>query len=271
MAMDFLGLQDKTIVIFGVANRRSVAYAITRILSEAGANLVHVLRDEQTLAGARRLLGDAPALVCNVEEQDAVDALPDALAAHCTAIDGVVHSIAFANYSDGFCAFHQTQKADFLQAMDISCYSLVNIVSTLKPMLAQDAAIVTISISTTRMAAENYGYMGPVKAALDSCVVFLAKSLSADTRVRVNAVGASLLKTSASAGIPGYIDSYLYAEQVIPRKAHLDTAEAANVAAFLLSPRASGINAQTVVVDAGMSINYFDRDVIRRVVGGDAR
>ena len=115
------------------------------------------------------------------------------------------------------------------------------------------------------MAAENYGYMAPVKAALDSCVVFLAKSLSADTRIRVNAVGAGLLKTSASAGIPGYIDAYLFAEQVIPRKRALGTDEVADTAAFLLSPRASGINAQTVIVDAGMSINYFDRAVVRKV------
>jgi len=173
--------------------------------------------------------------------------------------------VAFANYSDGFGAFHETQKQDFLQAMDVSCFSLVSIVRELKPLLDEDASIVTMSISTTKMAAENYGYMAPIKAALDSSVVFLAKSLSSDTRVRVNAVGASLLKTSASAGIPGYIDSYLYAEQVIPRKQALTTAEAANTAVFLLSRRSSGINAQTLVVDAGMSINYFDRDVVNRV------
>ena len=77
------------------------------------------------------------------------------------------------------------------------------------------------------------------------------------------------MKTSASAGIPGYVDSYLYAEQVIPRKAALATEEVANLAAFLLSPRSSGINAQRIVVDAGMSINYFDRDLIRRALRPD--
>ena len=97
-------------------------------------------------------------------------------------------------------------------------------------------------------------------------LAFLAKSFSRFSRVRFNAVAPSLLKTSASAGIPGYVDSYLYAEQVIPRKQAVQTQEAANVAVFLLSPRSSGINAQSVVVDAGMSINYFDSQIIAKVM-----
>jgi enoyl-[acyl-carrier protein] reductase I len=101
---------------------------------------------------------------------------------------------------------------------------------------------------------------------LNSSLAFLTKSFSRFSNVRFNAVAASLLKTSASAGIPGYVDAYLYAEQVIPRKQALATEEVADVAAFLLSPRSSGISAQAIVVDAGMSINYFDADVVRRVV-----
>jgi enoyl-[acyl-carrier protein] reductase I len=114
------------------------------------------------------------------------------------------------------------------------------------------------------MAAESYGYMGPVKAALDSAVAFLAKSFAAGAQVRFNAVMAGLLKTSASAGIPGYLDSYLYAEQATLRKRALATQEVADTTLFLLSPRSSGINARGVVVDAGMGVNYFDRDLVRR-------
>jgi enoyl-[acyl-carrier protein] reductase I len=110
--------------------------------------------------------------------------------------------------------------------------------------------------------------MAPIKAALDSSLAFLTKSFSNFSQIRFNAVSPSLLKTSASAGIPGYIDSYLYAEQVIPRKSALTTSEAANVAAFLLSPRSSGIVSQSVVVDAGMSINYFDAEIVKRTSGG---
>jgi len=126
--------------------------------------------------------------------------------------------------------------------------------------------VVTLSISTTQMASESYGYMAPVKAALDSSLVFLAKSFSRFSRVRFNAVAPGLLKTSASAGIPGYVEAYLYAEEATLRKKAVETEEAANVAAFLLSPRSSGINGQRIVVDAGMSVNYFDRELVRRAM-----
>ena len=153
-----------------------------------------------------------------------------------------------------------------MQAVDISCYSLIALSNALKDLLDPDASVVTISISTTRMASENYGYMAPIKAALDSSLVFLAKSFSNFSRVRFNAVAPGLLKTSASAGIPGYVDSYLFAEQVIPRKQAVQTQEVADVAAFLLSPRSSGINAQTIVIDAGMSINYFDKQIVQKAM-----
>jgi enoyl-[acyl-carrier protein] reductase I len=186
------------------------------------------------------------------------------LALDSTPIAGLCHSIAFADYSEGMKPFHETTRRQFLQAIDISCFSLIAISNALKPLLAPDASVITISISTTRMASESYGFMAPVKAALDSSLAFLAKSFSSFSRVRFNAVGAGLLKTSASAGIPGYVDAYLFAERAIPRKQGLTTQEVANVAAFLLSPRSSGINAQTLIVDAGMSINYFDREIIAR-------
>jgi enoyl-[acyl-carrier protein] reductase I len=180
----------------------------------------------------------------------------------------LVHSIAFADYEESVKPFHETPKRDFLRAFDISCYSLVAVSNALKERFARDASVVTISISTTRMASENYGYMAPVKAALDSSLAFLAKSFSRFSQVRFNAVAPGLLKTSASAGIPGYVDSYLYAEQATLRKQAVQTEEVANVAAFLLSPRSSGINTQRIVVDAGMSTNYFDAELIRSALAG---
>ena len=117
------------------------------------------------------------------------------------------------------------------------------------------------------MASESYGFMAPVKAALDSSLAFLTKSFSRFSTVRFNAVGAGLLKTSASAGIPGYVDAYLFAEKAIPRGEGLTTQEVANAAAFLISPRSSGIQSQTIIVDAAMSTNYFDNDIITQVAG----
>src|SRR6185437_5941485 len=141
------------------------------------------------------------------------------------------------------------------------------ICQALEKLIEPDASVVTISISTTRMASENYGFMAPVKAALDSSLVFLAKSFSQFSQVRFNAVAPGLLKTSASAGIPGYVDAYLYAEQATLRKQAVRTEEVADVAAFLLSPRSAGINAQRIVVDAGMSTNYFDAELIKAALG----
>lgn len=262
---DFLKLSGKPILIFGVANRKSVAFHIGQTLAEAGAVPVYVVRSEARRVSVSKLVGAAPVFVCDVEQQDQIDRLRNAVGEQFPVIHGIVHSIAFADYSAGWLPFHQTPRAAFLQAVDISCYSLIALSNAFQSHLdPAQGSVVTISISTTRMAAENYGYMAPVKAALDSAVCFLAKSFSKFSRVRFNSVCPGLLKTSASAGIPGYVDSYLYAEQATLRKEAVQTQEAADVAAFLLSPRSSGINAQGLVVDAGMSINYFDDDLIHR-------
>jgi enoyl-[acyl-carrier protein] reductase I len=268
---DFLGLANKTVLVLGVANKKSVAFHVGQTLEQAGAKVVYVVRNEARRQSAAKLLGEAEIYVCDVEFEDQISRLRDDLSAKGHRFAGLLHSIAFADYADGMKPFHETPKRAFLRAMDISCYSLMAVSSALKDLLEPDASVVTVSISTTRMASENYGYMAPIKAALDSSLAFLTKSFSRFSKVRFNAVAPSLLKTSASAGIPGYIDSYLYAEQVIPRKEAVETQEAANVAVFLLSPRSNGICAQSVVVDAGMSINYFDADVVRRFMsGGDA-
>jgi enoyl-[acyl-carrier protein] reductase I len=105
--------------------------------------------------------------------------------------------------------------------------------------------------------------MGPIKAALDSCARFLAKSFSSDTEVRFNVIGAGPLKTSASAGIPGYLESYLFAEKLTFRRRNLSTQEVADTALFLLSNRSSGINGASLVVDAGLGSNFFDKEIVR--------
>jgi enoyl-[acyl-carrier protein] reductase I len=263
---DFLQLQDKTVVVMGAANRKSVAWLTGCTLEDAGARVVHVVRDEDRRAEVTGLLRkrghESPSVLgCDVEKQPEIDALAEQLADRAP-LHGFVHSIAFANYSRGFKPFHETPREDFLQAVNISAFSLVALSNALKPHLAEGASVATIGISTTRMAAENYGYMAPIKAALHSSVVFLAKSF--EGRVRFNAVCPGLLKTSASAGIPGYLDSYLYAEQATLRKQALTTQEVANTVAFLISPRSSGINAQEVVLDAGMGVNYFDKEIVHK-------
>ena len=260
---DFLRLEGRTIVVFGVANRKSVAYHCGKVLEEAGARVVHIVRSDKRREELTGLLGDE-IYVCDVEQQEQIDRVRDEIAANHPQIHGLLHSLAFANYGDGgLKPFHETGREDFLQAVNISAFSLIALADAFKDRFTEDAAVVTVGISTTRMAAENYGYMAPIKAALESAVVFLAKSFAA-RGVRFNAVCPGLLKTSASAGIPGYIDSYLFAEMATLRKRGVQTEEVANAAAFLLSPRSSGINAQRLILDAGMSANYFDAEIVRR-------
>lgn len=265
---NLFGLAGKKVVVAGVANKRSVGFAIGRALVEAGCEPIYVVRTDarrDELIGRLPRLAeqDAPAVhVCDVEDAERIEAVAREIGEAHGEVAGLVHSIAFANYETGMRPFHETDRANFLQAMQISAFSLVELSRALKPYFANDASVVTISISTTRMASENYGYMAPVKAALDSSIAFLAKSFSKDCDVRFNAVRAGLLKTSSSAGIPGYLDSYLFAEMSILRGRALETREVADTALFLLSPRSSGINGQGIVVDAGMELNYFDAQIV---------
>ncbi len=261
--MDYLKLSGKNFLVTGVANRKSVAWHTAKLLEEAGATVIYSVRSEQRKESLAKLLAGKPVYICDVERQEEIDRLREEVGADYEVLHGLVHSIAFADYSGGWLPFHETPRAAFLQSVDISCYSLIALANAFKPMWDADASIVTVSISTTRMAAENYGFMAPVKAALDSTVCFLAKSFSKFSRVRFNAVCPGLLKTSASAGIPGYVDSYLHAEKATLRKAAVQTEEVADAIAFLLSPRSSGINSQGLVIDAGMGTNYFDESLVR--------
>lgn len=261
---DFLKLSGKTFVVFGVANRKSVGWLIGKTLEDEGALVVYSVRSEARRKSLDTLLAGRPVFICDVEHEGAVAQLArDIAAAGHTQIHGLVHSIAFANYSEGFKAFHETTRADFLQATAVSAFSLVEIANAFKSVLMKNASVVTIGISSLVVTPDNYGYMGPIKAALESATRFLAKSFSADSEVRFNVVGSGPLKTSASAGIPGYAESYLYAEKLTFRKRNLATQEVADVAVFLLSERSSGVNGTTLVVDAGLGSNYFDKEIIR--------
>jgi len=260
---DFLSLSGRTILVMGVANKKSVAHRIAMMLESAGAKVIYAVRSESRRDSLAKLLADRQMIVCDVEHQDQIESLAKSLTDDGVKLHGIVHSIAFADYSEGIKPFHETDRAAFLQAVNISAFSLTAVCNSLKDLLTPDASVVTIGISTTRMASESYGYMAPIKAALESSLAFLTKSFSRFSEVRFNAVCAGLLKTSASAGIPGYVDSYLYAERIIPRKRAVETEEVAATAVFLLSPRSSGITAQQIIVDAGMAINYFDADVIK--------
>jgi len=260
--MDFLDIAGKTFLVFGVANKKSIAFSVGRILSQANANVIYSVRSKERRESVSEILSGSDIFVCDVEHEQEIRRLAEGISRKYPKLHGIAHSIAFANYEEGLKPFHETKRKDFLQSMDISCYSLIAIANEFKDLLDEKASVVTISISTTKMAAEPYGFMAPVKAALDSTICFLAKSFSSFSQIRFNSVNAGPLKTSASAGIPGFVNYYLYTEKLTLRRRILTAQEVANTAAFLLSDRSSGINAQGIIVDCGMSVNYFEKDII---------
>ena len=216
---DFLQLQGKSIFVLGIANKKSVGWHTAQVLKQAGAKVIYGVRSQERKETIKKLVGDDPVVICDVEYPEQITQAAEEIKSITEVLHGFVHSIAFADYSGGWLPFQETPRAAFLRSVDISCYSLIALSQALKPMLEPETgSVVAISISTTRMAAENYGYMAPIKAALDSSICFLAKSFSKSSKIRFNAVSPGLLKTSSSAGIPGYVDSYLYAEKATLRK-----------------------------------------------------
>lgn len=260
--MDFLKIKDQTFFITGVANKKSVAYFSAKVLEEAGAKLIFSVQREEQFSKVEKLFPDSECFLMDVEREETIDQVAEALEKKGVKLSGLLHSIAFANLMEPK-PFHETPWQDWAQADRISCFSLTQICGKFKDLFLEDAAVVTISISDTL--ATSYGYMGPIKAALNASVAYLAKSFSEFSRVRFNAVWAGPLKTSASAGIPGYIDNYIFAEQLTMRKQALKTTEVADTVAFLLSPRSSGINGTGIRVDAGLRANGFDQAVVKTV------
>ena len=158
--VDFLQLQDKAVLVFGVANKKSVAYRSALVLEQAGARVIYAVRSAQRRESLAKLLEGKPVFVCDVEREAEIEQLRDAVRAECGQLDGIVHSIAFGDYTEGMKPFHETSKQQFLRAVDISCYSLVAIARVFQETLAPTGSVVTISISTTRMASESYGFHG---------------------------------------------------------------------------------------------------------------
>lgn len=259
--MSFLNLNNKKFFIFGVSNKKSVAWYIAKTLEAEGAQVIYSVHSKSRKESLAKLLEGKSVYVCDVEDPEQIEPLAKEVGGEFGQLDGIVHSIAFANYSEGVKPFHETKRKDFLQATAISSFSVVEIANAFKPYLKNDASVVAIGISS-QVTAENYGYMSPIKACLDSCMRFLAKSFSKDTRVRFNTVNSGPLKTSASAGIPGYLENYIFAEKLTMRKEALKTQEVADAVVYLLSERSSGINGQGITVNAGMDLNYFDSEVV---------
>src|SRR5947207_4669894 len=161
---DFLGLSAKAVLVLGLANRKSVAYHVGQVLTAAGAKVSYGVHTPQRLESAAKLLPGAEIHVCDVEHEDQIARLRDEIAARHPKLHGIVHSIAFGDYAGAVRPFHETPKAAFLRAMDVSCYSLIAVANAFRDMLAEDGAVVAISISTTRIASESCDLLAQGKA-----------------------------------------------------------------------------------------------------------
>lgn len=260
--MSFLNLENKTFLISGVANKKSVAFHSAKIMESEGAKLIFTVQHEQAKEKVTKLFPESDVYILDVERDESFLSLKKELEIKEVKLSGLLHSIAFANLLEPK-PFHDTPWDDYVQAERISCFSLTLMAKHFKDLFLSDASVVTVSISDTK--ATSYGFLGPIKAALDATVPFLAKSFSDFSQVRFNAVCAGPLKTSASSGIPGYINNYIYAEKLTLRKQALKTPEVANTIVFLLSSASSGINGSCIPVDAGMDCNYFDQEIVNIV------
>ncbi len=144
---DFLQLEGEPVLVTGLANRKSVACHVGRVLAEAGADVLYSVRSEQRRESVRKLVGDAPVYVCDVERPEEIERLRDDVARDRGRLQGLVHSLAYADYSAGWLPFHETPRTAFLQAVDISCFSLIALSNAFRELLDnKQGSVVTVSI-----------------------------------------------------------------------------------------------------------------------------
>ena len=250
---------QKTAVIFGLANKRSIAWAIAQKLHEAGWRLAIGYQNERLEQEARDLLGDLPGsagFMCDVASDQQIAKLFDDLKAKYGVLHGLVHSVAFAPADDMKGDFLNTTREGFRIAHDISVYSLVALARAAAPLMEDGGGIVTLTYRGAKKVVPKYNVMGVAKAALEASVRYLANDLG-PRKIRVNAISAGPIKTLAARSIAGFGDMLKIQAERSPLKRNVDAAEVGATAAFLLSDAASGITGETIYVDGGYNIMGF--------------
>ena len=252
-----IDLSSKKGLIFGVANPRSIAWAIATALADAGAKLAFTYQNDRLRGAVQKTvasLGDPPILECDATEDNQVRAVYEEAAEKLGGIDLVVHSIAFADREDLGGSFSDTDRAGFRTALETSAYSLIPIVKYAAAHMGdQGGAIVTMTFDAAGRVYPGYNIMGTAKAALENEVRQLAKEFGSQN-IRINAVSAGPLATLAARSIPGFNEMRRAYSERSPLGRNVSHKEVADTALFLLSDLATGITGATVPVDAGYSI-----------------
>ena len=254
-------LEGKTGLVFGVANRRSIAWSIAQALGGAGARLAFTFQGERLEAGVRDLAGSLHSslvLPCDVTRDEDLDAVFETVGKELGGLDILVHSVAYAAKEDLEGRFVDTARANFLMAIDVSAYSLTAMARRAEPLMAArgGGSILTMTYLGGERAVPNYNVMGVAKATLDASVRYLASELG-PANIRVNAISAGPIRTLAARSISGFTVMEEHYEKRAPLRRNIDAGEVGQTALFLCSPMASGITGEVVFVDAGYHVMGF--------------
>jgi enoyl-[acyl-carrier protein] reductase I len=257
-----IDLKGKVAVVFGLANKRSIAYSVAQKLAEAGATLVLSYQTERLKGEAEELLRElgqtdtGRAFQCDVSRDEEIDAIFTQIAAAFPKIDILIHSVAFAPGDAIKNDFLLTKREDFRVAHDVSVYSLIALSRGASALMTDGGAILTLTYYGAEKVFPNYNVMGVAKAALQSTVRYLAASLGT-TNIRVNAISAGPIKTLAARGIGALGDMLKMAADRAPLKRNVDQLEVGGVALFLASDLSSAVTGETLYVDCGYNIMGF--------------
>src|ERR687897_3304266 len=253
-------LSGKHGLVVGIANKRSIAWAIAQAASAAGARLAVTYQGERLEENVRDLsaaLSDPLILPCDVTDDQQIAGLFSRIEQEFGGLDFVVHGAAFAPREElaaGF-PFVQTSRAGFSLTMDVSAYSLIALARAALPLMERrgGGSIVTLTYLGSDRVFQNYNVMGVAKAALEACVRYLAADLGPQG-IRVNAISAGPIKTLAASGISGFSGILQHYRDRAPLRRTVDTAEVADAAAFLLGPGGRAVTAEVLMVDAGYHV-----------------
>jgi enoyl-[acyl-carrier protein] reductase I len=251
-------LTGKVGLIVGVANKRSIAWAIAQAAAAEGAQLAITHQGERLQENVSELAATLPAtadpllLPCDVTSDDQIDAVLAGMSAKFGGIDFLVHGAAFADREDLAKPFYETSRDGFRKALDISAFSLVALTRRAVPMMEArgGGSILTLTYLGAERAFINYNVMGVAKAALESSVRYLAADLG-PKNIRVNAISAGPIKTLAASGISGFSGILQTYRDRAPLRRTVETSEVADAAIFLLGPAGRGVTAEVLMVDGG--------------------
>ncbi len=249
-------LKDKIGIIFGVANRRSIAWACASACASQGAKMAFTYQGErlkENVEGLAGTLEDSLVVPCDVSNQAEVDAAFAAVGKRYGKLDFVIHSIAFAPKEALEGEFVTTSREAFRTALEISAFSLTQVALAASPLMADGGSIVTMSYYGAEKVVSHYNVMGVAKAALESSVRYLAADLGKNN-IRVNAISAGPLNTLSARGVKNMGSLLSYVGEKSPLRRNVTQAEVGNTALFLVSDLSTGITGETIYVDCGYNI-----------------